>query len=157
MGTGLIRIWCKAAMLLQHSNAWTLAVQTTFQWGRLFPNSLQWTGLQWWLSFLFINCTTLQGALQIPCQPASQPASQSYYLGISHTAWSQCLSSLHISSAEVFAIGNDNHMQRYCRIRFFQPPRWYFVGRQGEGKKILSWHIKLVVTIFHVLNNYFSF
>lgn len=89
--------------------------------------------------------------------PASQPASQSYYLGISHTAWSQCLSSLHISSAEVFAIGNDNHMQRYCRIRFFQPPRWYFVGRQGEGKKILSWHIKLVVTIFHVLNNYFSF
>ena len=44
-----------------------------------FPKSLQWAGSQWWLSFLFRNCST-QGALQIPCQPASQPASQSVSL-----------------------------------------------------------------------------
>ncbi len=128
-------------MLLQHSNAWTLAVQATFQRGRPFSQvpAMGWFAVMAQLSIQKLHHTTRCTADSLP---ASQPVSQSYYLGISHTAWSQCLSSLHISSAEVFAIGNDNHMQRYCRMHFSNPlgDAW-LVGRV-EGRKVLSWHIK---------------
>lgn len=39
------------------------------------PKFLHWACSQWWLSFLFKNCTTVQGALQFPSQQASQSAS----------------------------------------------------------------------------------
>ena len=72
VGTGLIRIWPKLAILLQH-RVQALRVHAHFTLGTaLYPKTLQWASSQWWLSFLFRNCTTQQGALQISSQPASQ-------------------------------------------------------------------------------------
>lgn len=145
-------------MLLQHSNAWTLAVQVTFQQGRpFFPSPCN--GLVRSDGSAFYS--EIAPHYKVHCRfPANQPVSQSYYLGISHTAWSQCLSSLHISSAEVFAIGNDNHMQRYCRMRFFSNPLGDTLlvgGVEGREVSVMAHKARMVFTIFHQLNNYFTF
>lgn len=76
--------------------------------------------------------------------PASKPASQPVLLLWDFT---RCLitiliSSLHISSAEVFAIGNDNHMQRYCRMPFF------FSLPPPASRVILCWSAGLKETTF---------
>lgn len=145
-----MRIWCKAVTLLQHSSAWVFAVQATFQQGQLFPPQVPALGLFAVMAQLSIQKLHHSTRCTAVSQPASQPVSQSYYFGISHAAWSQYLSSLHISSAEVFAIGNDNHMQRYCRMPFFflSPPTSFLgdtllVGG-AKGNNVLSRQIKML-------------
>lgn len=136
-----MRIWCKAVTLLQHSSAWVFAVQATFQQGQLFPPQVPALGLFAVMAQLSIQKLHHSTRCTAVSQPASQPVSQSYYFGISHAAWSQYLSSLHISSAEVFAIGNDNHMQRYCRMPFFSLP-------PPASRVILCWSAGLKETTF---------
>lgn len=109
-GTGLIEIQGQAAVLLQHLHS----VQAILQKGH--PESPRSGLVQCWLSFLFQNCCSHQGALQISCQPVCQYS----YSVISHKAWLHCLSFLCISLVRVFGHWNWRHMQHYSWM--YPPP-----------------------------------
>lgn len=141
-GTGLIRIWCKAATLLQHSNAWTFAVQATFQRGRpFFPSPCN--GLVRSDGSAFYS--EIAPHYKVHCRfPASQPASQSVLLLGDFT---HCLITMLIfPSTSPQLRYSQLEMTITCSVIvgcvFFQPPRWYFVGRQGWRKEGSLWHIK---------------
>ena len=136
-------------------------VLATFQRGRpFFPKSLQWACSQWWLSFLFRNCATLQGALQILCLPASQSVSLITWGFHTLPDYNAYLPS---TSPQLRCLQLE--MTITCSVIvgcvFFppQPPRWYFVGRRGWKKEVcvMTHKIREVVKIFHVLNNIFIF
>lgn len=72
-GTGLMRIWCKAVTLLQHSSAWVFAVQATFQQGQLFPPQVPALGLFAVMAQLSIQKLHHSTRCTAVSQPASQP------------------------------------------------------------------------------------
>lgn len=146
---GLIRIWCKAVMLLQHSQRVNVCC-ASYPFSRdsffFLPLSkfLQWACSQWWLSFLFRNCTTLLGALQIPSQQTSQPDN---FI---------TLRFLHIALITILILPSHLHSwciwywkwQSYaasfffCRLpfKFFYAPS--VILYWSEAQKVLLWYIK---------------